>query len=142
VLTAYSFRTLFTNSSAVFKVPFSPFCSIVRASTGKHTVVSAQLEWTNFEDLATIIKIDYDVNARRSKSRMLTSLNGLRAHFGMYLAKDITFDRLNSFIAHRLKEGLSPASVRIDLSILRRAFRLAERAGKAVCPPLPHHPSK
>jgi hypothetical protein len=68
---------------------------------------------------------------------MLTSLNGLRAHFGMYLAKDITFDRLNSFIAHRLKEGMSPASVRIDLSILRRAFRLAERAGKAVCPPFP-----
>ena len=32
---------------------------------------------------------------------------------------------------------MSPASVRIDLSILRRAFRLAERAGKAVCPPFP-----
>ena len=76
--------------------------------------IGPQLERTTFEDLATI-KIDYDVNARRTKSRMLTSLKGLRAHFGMYLAKDITFDRLNAFIAHRLKEGMSPASVRIDL---------------------------
>ena len=33
--------------------------------------------------------------------------------------------------------NMSPASIRIDLSILRRAFRLAERAGKAVCPPFP-----
>ena len=99
--------------------------------------IGPQLERTTFEDLATIIKIDYDVNARRSKSRMLTSLKALRAHFGMYLAKDLSFDRLNRFIQQRLKEGMSPASVRIDLSILRRAFRLAERAGKAVCPPFP-----
>lgn len=39
---------------------------------------------------------------------MLTSFNYLRSHFGMYLAKDIPFDRLNAFIAHRLKEGMSP----------------------------------
>ncbi len=55
----------------------------------------------------------------------------------MYLAKDITYDRLSAFTADRLKEGLSPASVRIDLSVLRRAFRLAERSGKAACPPFP-----
>lgn len=104
--------------------------------------IGPQLEKTTFEELATIIQTDYDLNARRSKSRMMTSLKGLRSHFGMYLAKDITYDRLSVFTADRLKEGLSPASVRIDLSILRRAFRLAERSGKAVCSALSYHPGE
>lgn len=53
----------------------------------------------------------------------------------MCLAKDITFDRFNSYIAHRLAQNILPASIRIDLSILKRAFRLGERAGKALCSP-------
>lgn len=40
-------------------------------------------------------------------------------------------------MAQRLREGVAPASVKNDLSILRRAFRLAEKAGKAICPPFP-----
>ena len=99
--------------------------------------IGPQLDRTSFDDLANIIKIDYEVNARKSTARMLTSLNGLRPFFGMYLARDITFDRLNAFIAHRLAQNMSPASIRIDLSILKRAFRLGERAGKALCPPFP-----
>ena len=99
--------------------------------------IGPQLDRTSFDDLANIIKTDYEVNSRKSTARMLTSLNGLRPFFGMYLAKDITFDRLNAFIAHRLTQSMSPASIRIDLSILKRAFRLGERAGKALCPPFP-----
>jgi integrase len=99
--------------------------------------IGPQLERTSFEDLAKIIEIDYDLNARRSKARMMTSLKGLRSYFGNYLAKDITYDRLNAFVVYRLQEGLSPASVRMDLAVLRRAFRLAERSGKAVRPSFP-----
>ncbi len=68
---------------------------------------------------------------------MLTSLKALRAFFGLSLACDITLDRLNAYVAERLEQGVAPASIKNDLSILRRAFRLAERAKKTICPTFP-----
>ena len=96
-----------------------------------------QVERTSFEELATIITDDYTVNGRRSLGRMLTSLSALRKRMGPMLARDITFDRLTSYIAGRLTEGIARATIRNDLAILKRAFRLAEKAGKSVCPPFP-----
>lgn len=104
---------------------------------GRGRFQGPQVERTTFEELATIITDDYTVNSRRSKGRMLTSLSALRKRMGPMLARDITFDRLNAYIAGRLTEGIAPATVRNDLAILKRAFRLAEKAGKSVCPPFP-----
>ena len=104
---------------------------------GKGRFQGPQVERTSFEELATIITDDYTVNRRRSKDRMLTSLTALRKFMGRMLARDITFDRLNSYIADRISVGIAPATVRNDLAILKRAFRLAEKAGKSVCPPFP-----
>src|SRR5262245_37925230 len=95
------------------------------------------LDRTTFEHLARIIEDEYRVNGRRSLPRMLTSLKALRAFFGLSLACDISLDRLNAYVAQRLEQGVAAASIKNDLSILRRAFRLAERAGKSVCPPFP-----
>lgn len=104
---------------------------------GQGRFIGPDIDRTTFEDLAKIITDDYSVNDRRSKDRMQTSLNALRAMFGLWRARDLTFDRLNTYIARRLEGGIAPATVRNDLAILRRAFRLAERAGKAICPPFP-----
>jgi len=104
---------------------------------GRGRFIGPDIERTTFEDLAKIITDDYAINSRRSNKRMLTSLNALRGMFKPSLARDITFDRLNTYIAKRLDAGVAPATVRNDLAILRRAFRLAERAGKAICPPFP-----
>ncbi len=95
------------------------------------------MEKTTFEDLALIIEQEYRANARKSLGRMRTGLHPLRLFFGTFLAHDITFDRLNSYIASRLAGDIAPASIRYELSILRRSFRLAQRAGKAICPPFP-----
>jgi integrase len=104
---------------------------------GRGRFVGALLERTTFDDLEKIIKDDYDANSRRTKGRMLTALTALRQHFGLTLARDITFDNLNAYVVDRLKDGIAPATVRYDLSVLRRALRLAERSGKAICPPFP-----
>jgi len=104
---------------------------------GRGRFVGPDLERTTFENLAKIITDEHAVNRRRSITRMQTSLRALRGIFGLSLARDITFDRLNTYIAQRLATGIAPATVRNDLAILRRAFRLAERAGKAFCPPFP-----
>lgn len=104
---------------------------------GRGRFIGPEIERTTFDDLTKIITDEYEVNGRRSKARMLTSLAALRRSFGLTLARDITFDRLNSYISDRLSVGIAPATIRNDLAILRRAFRLAERAGKAICPPFP-----
>ena len=97
----------------------------------------ADVEKTTFDDLVTIIEQEYQANGRKSLHRMQTALKPLRLTFGTFLARDITFDRLNGYVASRLADKIAPASVRYELCILRRAFRLAQRAGKAICPPFP-----
>ena len=107
------------------------------AETGKGHLHGPDMEKTTFEDLATIITANYIVNARRSLPRMKTSLSALRAFFGPSYARDLTLDRLDAYVASRLNDGVAPASIRNDLACLRRALRLAARAGKAIVPPFP-----
>ena len=68
---------------------------------------------------------------------MKSSLAALREFFGLSYARDLTLDRLNSYVAARLNDGVAPASIRNDLAVMRMGFRLAQRAGKALCPPFP-----
>lgn len=107
------------------------------AETGKGLLHGPDMERTTFEDLATLITQNYIVNARRSLPRMRTSLAALRVFFGPSYARDLTLDRLDAYVAARLKDRVAPASIRNDLAVMRRAFRLAQRAGKALCPPFP-----
>jgi integrase len=107
------------------------------AEMGKGQLIGPDMDKTTFEDLATIIEHDYTVNQRRSMKRMKTSLSAVREFFGPSYARDITLDRLNAYVAARLDAGIMPASIRNDLAVLRRAFRLAARAGKAIVPPFP-----
>lgn len=107
------------------------------AEMGTGQLLGPQIDRTTFSDLETIITHDYTINGRRSLGRMKTSLVALRAFFGLSLALDITLDRLNAYVAERLSQQIALATIKNDLSILRRAFRLAQRAGKAICPPFP-----
>ena len=78
----------------------------------------ADVDKTTFEDLATIIDQEYQPNERRSLRRMQTALKPLRLTFGTFLARDILFDRLNSYVAARLADEIAPASIRYELCIL------------------------
>lgn len=51
----------------------------------------------------------------------------------------VTTDRLNKYVAWCREQGLSNATINRDMSALRRAFKLAYRAGKIQrCPNFPH----
>lgn len=69
---------------------------------GKGQLHGPDMEKTTFGDLVKIIEEEYRMNERRSVPRMKTAFNFLRAHFGMSHARDITLDRLNSYVAARL----------------------------------------
>jgi integrase len=107
------------------------------AEMGKGQLRGPDLEKTTFADLVQMIRDDYAVNQRRSTRRLNTSLKSLEPVFGHTRAWDITLDPLNRYVSDRLAAGIAPATAKLELTHLHKAFRLAERAGKVVCPPFP-----
>ncbi|HSL05662.1 MAG TPA: site-specific integrase [Nitrospiraceae bacterium] len=107
------------------------------AEMGKGQLRGPDFEKTTFADLVQIIRDDYAVNQRRSIRRLNTSIKALEPVFGHARACDLTLDRLNRYVSDRMVVGIAPATVKLELTHLHKAFRLAERAGRAVCPPFP-----
>jgi integrase len=97
----------------------------------------AHFKQIRFADLKGMIEQDYQLSKRKSVGRLATALKALEATFGGTLARTITLDRLTVYANERLESGHASATVRYELAVLRRAFRLAQRAGKAICPPFP-----
>lgn len=104
---------------------------------GRGRLVGPDMERTTFEDLARMLLDDYTINGRKSLRTAKNSLKALRDFFGTSLARDITLDRLNAYVAARLEAKRKPATIGNELAALKRGLHLAERAGKAVCPPFP-----
>lgn len=87
-------------------------------------------------DMLTMVERDYLVNGRRSGPRMKQAAAHLRDFFGKdEPAPAVTVDRITAYTAHRLEEEARPATVNRELAALRRAFRLADRAGKVEARP-------
>jgi integrase len=107
------------------------------AEMGKGQLRGPDLEKTTFQGLIQMIRDDYAVNQRRSVRRLNTCVKVLEPFFGTLLACDVTLDKLNRYVSERLAHGMNPATVKLELTYLHRAFRLAERAGKCMCPPFP-----
>ena len=82
-----------------------------------------------FEQLAQILLDDYRVNARRSLERVDDALGHLRGFFDGVDAVEITSDRIASYISWRQEQGAASATINRELAALRRAFRLAQKAG-------------
>jgi integrase len=75
-----------------------------------------------FEDLVT----DYDINGRKSLTHLeLRWRLHLRPEFGDLLAAKVETAHVIAYVAKRLKEGAENATLRRELSILRRMFSLA-----------------
>ena len=63
----------------------------------------------------------------------------LKQNFGGWRALAVTTDMLNKYVAACRDLGLSNATINRDIAALRRAFKLALRAGKIQkCPNFPH----
>jgi len=88
-----------------------------------------------FEDLARILLDDYQANARRSLERVEDALGHLRGFFGGVAAVEITSDRIASYIGLRQEQRAASATINRELAALRRAFRLAQKAGMVAFKP-------
>lgn len=108
---------------------------LAEVEQGQHK--GPQVKKTVFTDLEKFILDDYVLKGNRSIPRMKRALDALRQTFGLCRAQDITYSRLQQYAVKRIDSGIAPASVAYKLAILRRAFRIAARAGFALCPPFP-----
>ncbi len=104
-----------------------------QAEMGRGRLAGPDVERTTFEDLATMIAEDYRINGRKSADHLYVPLAHLRRFFGHTRAVDITPDRVTAYIRSRLDDPerpAKPATVRNEVSALKRMFTLAARAGK------------
>jgi integrase len=91
-----------------------------------------------FDDLATLIEADYVANERRSLASLQYRLTRLKAGFGKSRPGDIVYTDLVKYVTKRTAEGASAATVRYEIVVLGRMFKLAVRAGLLkTIPPLP-----
>jgi integrase len=103
------------------------------ASQGKP--VGPNVERTRFDEIARMLIEDYQANGRRSLERIEGAIKHLKGFFGDYFAIDITSDRVTRYIKWRQEEGTAAATINRELAALRRAFRLAVRAGRVALRP-------
>jgi integrase len=102
---------------------------ITDAGNGKP--VGSQLERTTLADILEILIDNYKANDRRSLKRARFAVDHLTDFFGANCrARDITSDRITSYQASRLAEDAARATINVECAMLRRAFRLAAKAGR------------
>lgn len=99
---------------------------------GQGRGIGPQAEKTTFEHLAQILIDDYRANGRPSLKRIKAAIGHLRKFFGDAYPLDMTSDRIASSVAYRQEENAAAATVNRELAALKRAFRLAEKAGKVL----------
>jgi len=97
---------------------------------GRNRLIGPSEERLTFEDLATMLLTDYEINGKRSVESVRLSLRHLKEFFGLDRALDITADRIAKYVRERQKEGAANGSINRELAALKRAFTLATRAGK------------
>lgn len=101
-----------------------------RLAEARIGILMSEMGRASFEDLEQMLLDDMRANRRRSIGNVEKNiLPRLRDAFGNIAARDITYDVVNGYIAHRLK-AVSPATVRYERAVLRRMFGIAYRAGK------------
>jgi integrase len=99
------------------------------AADGK--VIIPRMDRTTLSDLLEILEGDYRVNGNRSLDRAQQAGAHLRAFFrDDCRAVNIGTAEITRYKTARLDHGAAPATVNYELSMLRRAFRLAKADGK------------
>jgi len=97
--------------------------------------VGPEAHRTTLLSLEQILNDDYKANGREATIPG-RRFKRLRDFFGVDApARGITTDRLTAYQQQRLAEGAKPATVNRELAALRRAFRLAARAGRVESTP-------
>jgi integrase len=97
---------------------------------GNGKPVGPDVDKTTMGELAKILTDEYKANGRRA-SVIVSPLAHLTEYFGEHQRViDITSDRVTAYIAKRQEQKAANGTINRSLAALKRAFVLAQRAGK------------
>ncbi len=105
------------------------------AEMGSGKLIGPDAERTSFDDLADMVIADYRLNGRRSTRRATEALARLRGFFAFSRVPDVTSDRIARYITQRQENDAAAATIRYELSMLKRAYTLGMRSGKVATRP-------
>ena len=111
--------------------------ALLKRRMGEHATgqyVGADAKRLTFEELEVGIAASYQLKGHRSLGRLRAAFNHLRDHFEGWKATAITAPFLEQYATDRLQEAAS-ATVKYELSLLRRAMRLAVKQGRLAMSP-------
>lgn len=98
--------------------------------------VGSEIERTTLDDLIALVENHYKANGLRSSKRIPIAARHLREFFeGNPKAREITSGRITAYVARRLEQGASKASINIEQAFLRRGFMLAAKEGAVAAKP-------
>jgi integrase len=98
------------------------------AEMGRGSRVGLKAAVLRYEDCEAMLLDAHDLEGRRSHPE--SELRHLRAHFGGWLAVDITPSAAREYAAKKRAQGYEVATVNLHLARLRRALRLAWQSGR------------
>jgi integrase len=98
---------------------------------------------TRVDELLDDLEADARLRQIRSWASFLSHLKPVRAHFGTWVAPEITAAAVDAYIEDRLEEDAAPATINRGTQLLGQAFRLALERGKVTTvPSIRHLPEK
>jgi integrase len=106
------------------------------AKKDKGEPIGAQVGKITFDDAVKAVIDDQKMNARRSTTREQGRIDShLTPYFGGRRMISITSDVITAYVVARQQADAENGTVNRELQILKRAFKLAQRAGKLLSAP-------
>jgi hypothetical protein len=106
---------------------------------GRGRLVGPSAERVTFVDLKQLVEWDYKASEKTSLDRAERAFKNLEGFFGLCRAVDVTAPKLMEYVTTRQEQSIRPATIKYELSMLRRAFNLAIAADKLQTKP--HFPN-
>jgi integrase len=108
----------------------------LESAKGKGEPIGAHVGRITFDDAAKAVIDDHKMNARRSTDREQGRIDKhLTPFFAGRRMANIAADDITRYVVARQQAGAASGTINRELQILKRAFRLAQRAGKLLSAP-------
>jgi len=99
-----------------------------------------KVDQTRFEELAALVKQDYEMNKRKTIRRLDEYLVHLEPFFRKMRAVRITTERIKAYIVKRQEQGAANGTINREIGLLKRMFRLAYQQTPQLVARIPHIP--
>ena len=99
-----------------------------------------KIERSRFEDLAALVRQDYQINKRKTVRRVDEYMSHLKTFFRKMRATVITTERIKAYIVKRQQQGAANGTINRELACPKRMLRLGFQQTPQLVARAPHIP--